>query len=385
MLEKLLTRRDLLWAAAQPLTLLAAPQPLTARTAFEPALRKYFRTGVERNGIAGASLSVWSHGETIFEEQVGQQSVEKRQPVSPKTIFHWASITKTMTGVAIVQLRDKGSLHLDDPVIRYCPEINMVRNPHGPNLRITLRHLLSHSSGFRASTWPWDNRPFIPTAPGAWGQLVATFPETDINFPPGSRFSYSNLGILFLGRTIERVSGLPFARYIAKHIFEPLKMDSSYFDKTPPALLPYRSASYNRNGSSLGGAVFDYETGVTMSNSGLNAPLGDMLLYLASLGGHGPAVLAPRSLEEMWRPILPADEGDSMGLCFFVTQRKGLKMVSHMGDQNGFISRVGLVPAHKTAYAVAYNTTSSGGGQDTKAFDKQLKEYLIDSVFSSLT
>ena len=162
-------------------------------------------------------------------------------------------------------------------------------------------------------------------------------------------------------------------------------MKSSYFDKTPAELLPYRSASYYRSGATLGGATFDYETGVTMSNSGLNAPLGDMLRYLASLGGHGPGVVAPHSLEEMWRPILPAEEGDSMGLCFFVTQRKGIKMVSHMGDQNAFISRVGLVPSHKTAYAVAYNTTSSGRGQDTKAFDRQLKEYFIDSVFSNLT
>ncbi len=374
--KRQLTRRKLL---------IAAGSPLFARPAFDAPLRNYFRSGVERNGIAGASLAVWSHGETVFEEQVGQQNVEKRQPVTAKTIFHWASITKTMTGAAILQLRDKGSLRLDDPVLRYVPEINMVRNPHGPNLRITLRHLLSHSAGFRAGTWPWDNRPFVPTAPGAWGQLAATFPETDILFPPGSRFSYSNLGILFLGRTIERLSGLPFARYIEKHIFEPLGMKSSYFDKTPPELLPYRSASYYRNGATLGGTTFDYETGVTMSNSGLNAPLGDMLRYLASLGGHGPSLLDPRSLEEMWRPILPAEEGDSMGLCFFVTQRKGLKMVSHMGDQNAFISRIGLVPAHKTAYAVAYNTTSSGRGQDTKAFDKQLKEYFIDSVFTNLT
>ena len=347
-------------------------------------LRKFFRAGVEKNGIAGASLSVWRRGVSVFEDQFGQQNIEKRQPITPKTIFHWASITKTMTGIAILQLRDKGSLRLEDPIIRYCPEVNMVRNPNGPNLRITLRHLLSHSAGFRAGTWPWDNRPFVPTAPGAWGQLSATFPETDILFPPGSRFSYSNLGILFLGRTIERLSGLPYARYVQKHIFEPLQMSSSYFDKTSPELLPFRSASYYRNGASISATTFDYETGVTMSNSGLNAPLSDMGLYLTSIAGHGPSILAPRSLEEMWRPILPAEEGDSMGLCFFVTQRKGLKMVGHMGDQNAFISRVGLIPAHKTAYAVAYNTTASGSGQDTKLFDKQLKEYFIDSVFPSL-
>ena len=364
--------------------LLAAAQPLAARPILDSNLRAFFRAGVERNGIAGASLAIWQKGERVFEEQVGQQNTAKRQPVTAKTIFHWASVTKTMTAIAILQLRDKGSLWLDDPVVRHCPDMTLVRNPHGPILRVTLRHLLSHSSGLRASTWPWDNRPFVPTAPGAWTQLAATFPETELQFPPGSRFSYSNLGILFLGRAIEQLSGLPYPRYIAKHIFEPLGMESSYFDRTPAHLLPHRSASYYRSGASLAAAPFDYETGVTMANSGLNAPLGDMLRYLSALSGHGPNLVSPRTLDEMWRPILPADDGDSMGLSFFVTQRRGVKMVGHMGDQNGFISRVGAIPASQTAYAVAYNTTAAGPGQNTKDFDRQLKEHLIDTIFSRM-
>ena len=340
---------------------------------------------MERNGIVGASLLLSRDGETIFEEQVGKQNLEKHQPVTPQSIFHWASVTKTLTSIAIMQLRDQGALGLDDPVLRHCPEITMVHNPFGPVLRITLRHLLSHSAGFRPATWPWDNRPWVPSAPGAWGQLVATFPETEIYFTPGSRFSYSNFGILLLGRTIERVSGLSFARYIAKHIFEPLGMKASYFDKTPPELLQHRCQSYYRDRNRLLAGSFDYETGVTMSNSGLNAPLTDMSRYLSSLVGHGPSLLRRSSLEEMWRPILPAEDGESMGLSFFITKRAGVTMPNHRGDQNAFISRVGIVPASRSTYAVAYNTSATGSGQNTGAFDKQLKDYLIDQVYSRLT
>lgn len=364
--------------------LLASPLAAATRS-FDSGLRSYFRSGVERNGIVGASLLLSHEGETIFEEQVGKQNLEKHQPVTPQSIFHWASVTKTLTSIAIMQLRDQGSLGLDDPVLRHCPEIMMVRNPFGPVLRITLRHLLSHSAGFRPATWPWDNRPWVPSAPGAWGQLVATFPETEIYFTPGSRFSYSNFGILLLGRTIERVSGLSFARYIAKHIFEPLGMKSSYFDKTPPELLQHRCQSYYRDRNRLLAGSFDYETGVTMSNSGLNAPLTDMSRYLSSLVGHGPSLLRRSSLVEMWRPILPAEDGESMGLSFFITKRAGVTMPNHRGDQNAFISRVGIVPASHSTYAVAYNTSATGSGQNTGAFDKQLKDYLIDQVYSRLT
>ncbi len=373
----MITRRTFLASPfASPLAAIGPP--------FEIPLRGYFRSGVERNGIIGASLAIAHNGETIFEEQVGQQNLDLHLPVTQQTIFHWASITKTMTAIAILQLRDKGSLGLDDPILRHCPEVAMVRDPYGPILRITLRHLLSHSAGFRAVTWPWADRIWNPTATGAWGQLVATFPETDILFPPGSRFSYSNLGILFLGRTIERLSGLPFARYISKNIFDPLGMKNSYFDKTSPEMLPHRSHSYYRDGNRLTAGSFDYETGAAMSNSGLNAPLSDMQLYLQSLAGHGPSLLRHSSLEEMWRPILPAD-GDSMGLSFFITKRANLKMVGHMGDQNAFISRIGIVPSSRTTYAVAYNTSAVGPRQNTSAFDKQLKDHLIDTIFTRIS
>ena len=365
-----MTRRGFLLAAATPRS--------------SGSVAEYFHAGVNKHGIVGASLSVWHNGNVILEERAGLQNLETKQPVTPATLYHWASVTKTMTSIGILQLRDRGLLNLDDPIIRYCPEVGMVKNRFGSMDQITIRHVLSHSSGFRASTWPWPT-PWDQTSAKAWGQIIERMPETEIAFAPGSRFSYSNLAILFLGRTIEKLTGETFTDFINKNIFQRLGMQSSYFNRTAPPLLAVRAQSYYREKGRLRTAPFDIDTGVTTANSGLNAPISDMILYLSSLAGMGRSILSTASLEEMWQPLFQAEDKESIGLGFFITQRAAVKLVGHAGDQNAFISRVGLAPSRRAAYAVAYNTNATGFGQSTKAFDIQLKEFLIDKVFIDLS
>jgi len=107
-----------------------------------------------------------------------------------------------MTGIAILQLRDRGLLTLDDPILRYVPELAAVHNPFGDTGAITLRQLMSHSAGFGGGTWRWRDRDWQPFEPPGWTQLAAMMPYTEVKFAPGSRFSYSNPGIVYLGRVI---------------------------------------------------------------------------------------------------------------------------------------------------------------------------------------
>ena len=129
---------------------------------------------------------------------------------------------------------DHGRLKLDDPIIKYVPELKAVHNPFGDMNEITIRHLMTHSAGFRDATWPWGgDKDWQPHEPTKWDQLVAMMPYTEILFKPGSKFSYSNPGIIFLGRVIEALSGEDYEVYIDKNIFKPLEMSRSYFDTTP--------------------------------------------------------------------------------------------------------------------------------------------------------
>ena len=104
---------------------------------------------------------------------------------------------------------------------------------------------MTHSAGFRAPTWPWGgDKPWHPFEPKRYEQLVAMLPYTEILFQPGSRHSYSNPGIVFLGRIIEQLTGDDFEVYVDKNILKPLEMHRSYFDRSPYHLLAHRSHGY---------------------------------------------------------------------------------------------------------------------------------------------
>ena len=295
-------------------------------------------------------------------------------PVDEETIYHWASITKTFTGIAVMQLRDRGLLKLDDPVVKYLPELRAAHNPFGDMSEITIRHLLTHSAGFRNPTWGgWrdDAKDWQPFEPPGWSQLAAMMPYTEVLFRPGSRFGYSNPGVIYLGRIVELLTHDDYEVYIDKNIFKPLEMHRSYFDATPYHLLKHRSHSYYVRGGARKEARFDADTGITVSNGGLNAPLPDMVRYVNFLLGDPSkqaaydGVLKRSSLEEMWRPQLVA-AGDftqgwmraetAVGLSFFVDDIGGRRYVGHNGDQNGFKAYLSLCPATRTASLLAFNT-----------------------------
>src|SRR5687767_11056224 len=200
-----MTRRLGLWLFLA-MSLTASPAAAGER-AWRSALaefRQLHRAEVERAQIAGSSFYVVRDGRTVIADHLGEQDADAHVPVDTQTIYHWASITKTMTGIAIMQLRDRGLLSLDDPIVRHVPELARVHNKFGDTGAITIRQLMSHSAGFRGGTWPWRDQDWQPFEPPGWEQLEAMLPYTEILFKPGSRFSYSNPGIVYLGQVIER-------------------------------------------------------------------------------------------------------------------------------------------------------------------------------------
>jgi CubicO group peptidase (beta-lactamase class C family) len=152
-------------------------------------------------------------------------------------------------------------------------------------------------------------------------------------------------------------------------------MHSSYFDRTPPHLLRHRSRSYYIRDGRRVEAPFDVDTGVTVSNGGLNAPMPDMAKYVAFLlgdprrAGEFDLVLKRSSLEEMWRPQISAGEDYTQGrmarttqsgLSFFIDEGRGVRFVGHNGDQNGFRAYLSLCPDQGTGSLLAFNTETRG-------------------------
>jgi len=355
------------------------------------------RDSLAASGMIGSSWAFVSDGEVVRLETFGSADLETNRPVDENTIYHWGSITKTLTGIAIMQLRDKGLLRLDDPILHYVPELESVRNPHGPLEAITLRHLLSHSSGFRNSTWPWGGgEQWHPHEPTEWEQIVAMLPYSEVLFPPGSQYSYSNPGIIFLGQVVERVSGEEWEVYVEKNILRPLGMHRSYFDFTPVHLLQDRSNNYSVQDGSPSPNGLDFNTGITVSNGGLNAPLGDMARYLTFLMGGGDeqnrgiyeTILDRGSLEEMWVEEVPIQESDgmkeSMALCFFLEEYDGVRYVGHTGSQKAFFSFIYIDPMTKTGAISAFNSAGVPGDEPARPETRTILNRLRADMFKSI-
>ncbi|MGH7665365.1 MAG: serine hydrolase domain-containing protein [Gemmatimonadaceae bacterium] len=389
-------------ALVAPAALVAAgvPSPALAQTpsGFDAAwsdIASFHERSVKEEGIAGSSLMFVHDGEVIGRSIVGLADIESNRAVDDSTIYHWASITKTFTAIAIMQLRDRGLLELDDPVVQYVPELVAVRDTFGEIGDITIRHLMSHASGFRNPTWPWGgDEPWHPHEPTEWSQIVAMLPYTEILFQPGTRYSYSNPGIIFLGQVIERLSGDDYEVYVDKNILTPLGMYSSYYDVTPYHLLRHRSNNYHVVDGELTANGLDFDTGITTSNGGLNAPLVDMVKYLNFLTGTGAhrdahdGVLKRSSLAEMWDPHQQIARSDSVstaiGLSYFITDVRGTRYIGHTGGQKAFVSFFAIQPESRSAAIGAFNTTagdSSPDGPKTGAVMRAVTRRLYEEIF----
>jgi CubicO group peptidase (beta-lactamase class C family) len=391
----------------------------TAAFAQGEMFHQRFDTVLAQHGIVGGGIAIVHGQDPPTEVFFGVMREGSHQHVDGETSYNWASITKTMTAIAILQLRDRGKLSLDDSAVRYVPELRQVHDEFGPIDAITIRDLLTHSAGFRNPTWPWDcddaaNCDWQPFEPTHWGQVAAMLPYTHVAFRPGTRWSYSNLGYVFLGQIIERLTGDDFEVYLDKNILMPLGMTKSYFDRSPYFLESHVSASYLRAGNKLTEQPFNFDTGITTSNSGLKAPVSDMVKYLRFLIGD-PAnpvydfVLRRSSLEEAWTGVFPVSEEDKtstaytkdapkMGLGFFVLDLDGHRYVYHDGDQGGFSSEMFIDPVRHAASILVVNTTDTGEPASSAALHPQsntepepttdlrltLRQDLIDHLFPSM-
>jgi CubicO group peptidase (beta-lactamase class C family) len=377
---------------------------------------------VHDDGVVGAAYVRLENGRITESHAVGMADEAVHQPVDANTIFHWASVTKTFTAVAIMQLRDRGKLSLDDPILKYVPELASVHSDDNGIAKVTIRHLLSHTAGFQGPTWPYtEGKPWQPLEPTQWSQLVAMMPYQQLDFAPGTKYQYSNPAFIYLGRVIEKLSGDPYEVYIQKNILTPLEMTRTYFNITPYHLAKDRSTSYSLHRESGGKTEMkayarEFDTGITTANGGMNAPLTDMAKWVAFLSGAGrslsgqsssgqssvqssprqsssgsapaaDAVLSRKSLEEMWQPVIVHEGDDAQappefgGTGFFLFPRgegaDAVTLVGHTGHQAGFALFFVLNPRNGRAVIAALNTVhDSGPTPAEQAFSKESSERL---------
>jgi D-alanyl-D-alanine carboxypeptidase len=316
-------------------------------------LDAWVATTVAQRSQPGLSIGVVLGDHLIWAKGYGYADVEKKVPATTQTLYRIASITKTFTAVAILQLRDAGKLQLDDPIRRHLSRARIQATADAPD--ITIRELLIHSSGLQrempGTIW---TEPTFPTA-------VALNEEFERTYSSATAWKYSNLGFALLGEVVTAISGEPWDRYIQRHILDPLGMTST--DPMPSADERGLAVGYGRlaPGERYVNAPRFASLGAISAAASMASNVEDLARYVAFHSAEGSAgtrgVLAGATLRDMHRPHwLHADWQNAWGLGMRVRRVDGRVQVGHAGSVPGHRTNVEFVPALRLGVIVLTNS-----------------------------
>jgi CubicO group peptidase (beta-lactamase class C family) len=318
---------------------------------------------IRRDDIAGAVLVVVKDGKVIFQHGYGYADLAKRTPVIPDlTMFRPGSTSKLFTWTAVMQQVQAGKIDLDADVNQYLDF--KINEPLG---KITMRNLMTHTPGWEEVARDTLVEKVSDLYP-LHDYLVKRQPPQI--YKPGTTIAYSNYGAALAGYIVQRVSGIPYDDYIARHIFTPLGMLHSTFVQPLPANLAPDMAQGYRQASNDKPIPFEL---VEPMPAGAAAATGAdmakfMLAYLDGGTYNGFSMLKPATIAQMWsRQIEPGPGTDLNGfdLGFYQESRNGHEVVSHAGDLVGFHSDLHLMPNDHIGIFMSFNSIGKAGGVET--------------------
>ena len=313
--------------------------------------------------IPGVSAALVHNQDVVWARGYGYAHRETEVPATPSTMYSVCSISKLFTSIGVMQQRDEGKLHLDDPVSDHLPWYNLEQvYADGPS--VSVEGILTHSSGLSRESahpyWTGPDHPF-PTA----DEIIEGLAEQETLYPGRRYFQYSNLGMALAGQLVEQASGMGYAEYIRSRILEPLGMSDTYPDIPVEHRGGRYATGYSRpragwhagRGSLLPGVGDGVRSGVRLHRRGSGAP---RLVAVPAAGERRngdsrrehAAGDAPRALGG---PRLRHDVGT--GLRGRSARRE--RTVGHGGSCPGFRSTFQLIPAKKMAGAVMMNALAN--------------------------
>lgn len=336
-------------------------------------LDRFILERVEAGHIAGLSAALVKDGEVVCCGSYGYANIEQKLIVDKATTFKLASISKTITAVAIMQLWEQGKFNLDDDVNLYLPF--SVRNPHYPVVPVTFRQLLTHTSSIRYNDPVIDGMYVLGDSPIPLSEYLPNYlcPGGDYyypdenwwDFPPGTQFDYGTIGTALLGYLVERISGQPFNQYCDANIFIPLDMsDTSWF--LTGVDLNRLAMPYTFDGdkySPYGHTGCPNYPSVQLRTSA--AHLGHFLLAFMNGGEFGGVrILQAATVELMRTPQIP-DLNPGQGLIWVITTMGERTLIGHSGGQPGISTYMYYCPADNSGVIILCNSHPYNGGEQT--------------------
>jgi CubicO group peptidase (beta-lactamase class C family) len=305
-----------------------------------------------RTNSPGCAVGISRNGAVIYQHGYGTANLDQGVPIKANTVFPIASISKSFTAMSVLLAAQSGRLSLDDEVQKYVPEW-IDRDDH-----ITIRHLLTHTSGLRDAFtllgWaaPSEN---AGDPNEAIVRMLAR--QGGLNFPPGTEYQYNNGAYNLLGGIIKRATGQPLRAFADANIFKPLGMTHSFFRDDVTKLMPNRAFGYSRrvDGWNL---VPDAQGIGIVGNAGMYSTVADLLRWAENFDH--PRVGAPEMLAAMQKPtVLKNGKVSSYGFGLATGQYRGAPTVEHSGGDRGIASKLVRFPSQRFAVAVLCNEDSA--------------------------
>jgi CubicO group peptidase (beta-lactamase class C family) len=333
-----------------------------------PGVAEAIEGMIAKNEISGAVMVVISKDKTLDLETIGYADVASKKPMEPATLFWIASMTKPVTGVAILMLQDQGKLKVSDPVAKYITEFANLKTPSGQPANLTVSQIMTHTSGLgEAPTAEAKNAKTL-------ADLVPMWLAAPMQFEPGSKWSYCQSGINCGARIVEIVSGESFDHYLQKHIFDPLGMKNTTFYPTDKQREKLVTAYAKNKDSGMLEAVapradFGVRDHPPQGNGGLfstgpdYAKFCQMLLNGGSL--HGKRYLSPEAMK-----FLSTPQTGAMPTGFFQSDAFG----KHGNNYGWGIGVCVLKEPHEgAAEALSPGSFGHGGAWGTQAWIDPVK------------
>ena len=335
------------------LAVVALPQ-LTAAQAVSPIDKVFERW---RDDTPGCAVGVSRGGKKILEKGYGMASLENAVPITPATVFHAASLAKQVTAMAVMLLARDGKLSLDDDVRKFVPELPSYGRP------ITIRHLLTHTSGLR------DYIEILILARGRFEEeritqadmMDAVVRQKALNSLPGTEYLYTNTGYALLAVTVGRVAGKSLRDFAAERIFAPLGMSHTSFRDDVTAIIPGSASGYDARGNGWRSSVPNYDA---YGPTNLMTTVGDLLLWSENF--RNPRVGDSSIVRQMTTSVLlPSGDSTNYGFGIALVRDRGARVQEHEGSDPGFRAYLGRYVDFDLDVAVLCNTRSAnavGGG-----------------------
>lgn len=315
--------------------------------------------------IPGLALAIVRDGKIVKSQGYGLANIELDVAVKPETIFQTGSVGKQFTATAVMMLVQEGKIHLDHPIGKYLPD-----SPASWN-NVTVRNLLTHTSGvpdYESDSLAKKGAAFINLRNDyTEDELFAKFSGLPLDFPPGSKWSYSNSGYVLLGILIHKVAGQFYGDLLQERIFQPLGMTSTRIISEAD-IIPNRAAGYRL----VNGEIKNQEWVSPMLNTTADGALYTNVLDMAKWDAalYTEKLLKKGSLDQMWSAVRLNDGKTApYGFGWDVTQVNGHRLIEHGGAWQGFTTQISRYVDDRFTVIVLTNLDSEHSQPDKIAHE----------------